>query len=396
MTADMLDEGSGGRSAIEIEEAFARIGSGLGTEIGPDATMLSLTTMSRHAARALDLLSDVVTRPRLDTADFGRVRDLRVNRVVQQRDMPPAVADRAFARLVYPNHPYGHLSMGTERALRAMAVGEVVGFYRQVIVPAGATLIMVGDASHGELVRYAGDAFGGWGGTDVCLPPHHQAGDSAAPPDPPDPEVRLAVLHRAGASQSELRIGHVGVARRTPEYHALLVLNTVLGGQFVSRLNMNLREDKGFTYGARSSFDFRKGRGPFVIQLGVATAATVAAIREALAELAAIRGPRPATDRELDVARASLTRGYPRGFETAEQIARAAAQIALHDLPADHFEQFMPLVNRVDEAAVSTAAAAHLAPARSVVAIVGDCDRFAGELASLNLGEPALLAAADD
>jgi predicted Zn-dependent peptidase len=324
--------------------------------------VLSLTTMSRHAGRALGLLSDVVVRPRLDTVDFARVRDLRVNRVVQQRDMPPAVADRAFARLVYPNHPYGHVSMGTERALRAMAVGEVVGFYGQAIVPAEATLILVGDASHGELVRYAGDAFGGWSGTAAGMPPCHQAGDSAAPPDPSDPEVRLAVARRAGASQSEVRIGHVGVARRTPEYHALLVLNTVLGGQFVSRLNMNLREDKGFTYGVRSSFDFRKGRGPFVIQLGVATAVTVAAVREALAELAAIRGPRPATARELDVARASLTRGYPRGFETAEQIARAAAQIALHGLSADHFEQFMPLVRGVDEAAVSAAAAAPSRP----------------------------------
>jgi predicted Zn-dependent peptidase len=395
LTADMLDEGSGNRSAIEIEDAFARLGSNLGTEIGPDATVLTLTTMSRHARRALELLSDVVARPRLDVADFSRVRDLRANRVVQQRDVPSALADRAFARLLYAGHPYGHLATGTERALLAMEVGDVVGFYRRAFGPDGATLIMAGDQDGDVLVRDAEEAFSNWS----QMPPGPQEplepGRLPWLRDPADPVLKLAVVPRAGAPQSELRIGHVGVRRETPDYHALLVLNTVLGGQFVSRLNMNLRENKGFTYGVRSSFDFRKGRGPFVIQLGVATSATVDAIREALAEITAIRGPRPATEAELAVARASLTRGYPRGFETTEQIARAAAQMALHGLPADHFEQFMPSVNRVGEADVGDAALAHLTPARAVVAIVGDCDRFAGELGSLGLGEPALMAAHD-
>ena len=393
MTADMLDEGSGQRSALEIEDAFARIGSELGTEIGPDATVLSLTTLSRFAGRALELLADVVMRPRFDPVDFARVRELRVNRVVQQRDMPSVLADRTFARLVYPDHPYGHLATGTERALRAMAADEVVRFHQQAFVPPGTTLIVVGEADHAELVRLAEDAFGGWK-TPPMVP---LASDRATgPADPAEPPVRLAIVHRDGAPQSELRIGHIGAPRRTPDYHALLVLNAILGGQFVSRLNMNLREDKGFTYGVRSSFDFRRGRGPFVIQLGVATSATADAVREALAELAAICGLRPATAHELDMARAALTRGYPRGFETAEQIARAVAQLALHDLPADHFEQFMPSVAQVDAEAVGTAAVAYLAPGRAVAAIVGDHARVAPALASLDLGDPVPMAADDD
>lgn len=393
MTADMLDEGSGGRSALDIEDAFARIGSDLSTEIGPDATVLALTTLSRFAGRALALLADVVVRPRFDPDDFARVRDLRVSRVVQQRDTPSTLADRTFARLVYPNHPYGHLATGSELALRAMALDEVVGFHRHVFVPQGTTLIMVGDAAHPELFRLATDAFGGWAADPSAAP---RANRLAGPADPLDSPVRLAVVHRAGAPQSELRIGHVGVPRCTPDYHVLLVLNTILGGQFVSRLNMNLREDKGFTYGVRSSFDFRRGRGPFVIQLGVATSATVPAVGEALAELAAIRGPRPATVHELTVARAALTRGYPRSFETAEQIARALAQVALHDLPEDHFERFMPSVAMVDEKDVSAAAAAHLAPERAVVAIVGDYDRVAPEFVLLGLGDPERVAADGD
>ena len=395
MTADMLDEGSGARSALEIEDAFARMGANLATEIGPDATTLSLTTMSRHAGRALDLLADCVARPRLDAADVARVRDLRASRVAQQRDMPSMLADRAFARLVYGEHPYGHLSAGTERALRAIGVDEVAAFHRQAFVPAGATLIVVGDLDHENLAGLAAGSFGNWGQAPSLPPEAHQDEPLACPGDPQPPGVRLAVVPRAGAPQSELRIGHLGARRVTPDYHALLVLNAVLGGQFVSRLNMNLRQDKGFTYGVRSSFDFRRGRGPFVIQLGVATSATVEAVREALAEIAAIRGPRPATAHELAVARASLTRGYPRGFETTEQIARAAAQMALHGLPADHFEQFMPSVGRVDERDVGAAAAAHLSPSQAVVAIVGDDRHFAADLGSLGLGEPAVVAAAD-
>jgi zinc protease len=396
MTADMLDEGSGTRSALEIEEAFARIGSDLTTEIGPDATVLSLTTMVRHTGRALELLADVAARPRLDATDFARVRDLRVSRVLQQRDMPSTLADRTFARLVYPNHPYGHLSMGTERALLAMVVDEVTAFYQRAFVPAGATLILVGDLDHGTLASLAAESFSGWGQAVSQPQGVIESEQPAGPDDPPAPEVRLAIVSRPGSPQSELRIGHVGVRRETPDYHALLVLNAVLGGQFVSRLNMNLRQDKGFTYGVRSSFDFRRGRGPFVIQLSVVTGATVDAVGEALAELAAIRGLRPATAHELDVARTSLTRGYPRGFETTEQIARAAAQLALYHLPADHFEQFMPLVGRVDGSDVSAAAASHLAPSRSVAAIVGDDGHFAGRLASLGLGAPVFVSAADD
>jgi predicted Zn-dependent peptidase len=193
-----------------------------------------------------------------------------------------------------------------------------------------------------------------------------------APPPPPD---RVALVHRQAAAQSELRIGHIGVPRATPDYHALLVLNMVLGGQFVSRINMNLREDKGYTYGARTSFDFRRGPGPFVLHASVQSEATVDAVLEALGELQAIRGARPVTQHELETARAALIRGYPRSFETAEQISRGAAQLALYELPDDYFSTFMPRVLAVDEAAVTRAATQHIDPARLLTVIVGDREK---------------------
>ena len=405
MTADMLDEGSGDRSALDIEDAFARMGSDLSTEIGPDATVLAFTTLSRFAGRALDLLGDVIVRPRLGGADFERVRDLRINRILQQRDVPSFVAERTFARLVYPDHPYGHLPSGTERALRSMALDEVAAFHECQLSTTRATLILVGDASHRELIPLVEDALGEWrgpavettnqAGSDASSEPSVGRVPIAAPGDPPRPARRVVVVDWPGATQADLRIGHLGASRDTPDYHTLLILNAILGGQFVSRLNMTLREARGYTYGVRSSFDFRRGRGPFVVQLAVEAGATADAVRETLAEVAAIRGTRPATARELDVARLSLTRGYPRGFETAEQIARAVLQLALYDLAADHFERFVPTVLQKTANDVTAAAEAHLSPDRAVVAIVGDHARIGPSLDQLGLGEPVLLTADD-
>ena len=384
ITSDMLDEGCGDLNAIELHETLGRIGGHLDSEIGSDATVLTLTTLARFADRAAGLLADMLIRPRLEPRDFDRVRDLRLNRLVQMRDLAPALADRTFAQLLYPNHPYGHLPIGTEGSLRAMTLREVGSFHRSTFAPSGITVIASGDASHDALADLVERAFAGW------LP----AGNAASPADPPTirrpsmPQDHVALMHRAAAAQSELRIGHVAVARDTPDYHALLVLNMVLGGQFVSRINMNLREDKGYTYGARTSFDFRRGPGPFAFHASVQSEVTVDAILEALSELRAIRGERPVTRRELETGRAGLTRGYPRNFETAEQISRGAAQLALYGLPDDYFSTFVPRVLAVDEADVTRVAAEHIDPSRFLIVIVGDRDKVGPALPRLNLGTP--------
>jgi predicted Zn-dependent peptidase len=180
----------------------------------------------------------------------------------------------------------------------------------------------------------------------------------------------------------------MAVSRSHPDYQTLLVLNMVLGGQFVSRINMNLREDKGYTYGARTGFDARRGPGPFLLQASVQSEATADAIRESMTEIADIRGPRPVTARELDTGRAALTRGYPRNFETAEQLARAAAQMALHELPDDYYSTFVPRLLAIDEAQVTAAATRHLDPARLLTVVVGDRTAIEGPLGSLGLGAP--------
>ncbi len=382
VTSDMLDEGCGDLSALEVHEALGRIGAHVDTETGADATLLTLTTLSRFASRGLGLLADMCIRPQLTARDVDRVRELRLNRLVQMRDMAPALADRTFARVLYGDHPYGHVPIGTEASLRTLSVDDVHAFHRRMYAPSRITVIAAGDASHDALATLVASAFEPWRVPDAAPPM-----DVAALPAPPSPVGRIALVHRPGAAQSELRIGHVAVARSTPDYHALLILNMVLGGQFVSRINMNLRENKGYTYGARTAFEFRKAPGPFVLQASVQSEATGNAVHESFAELTAIRGERPVTGDELEMGRAALTRGYPRGFETADQVSRGAAQLALFGLPDDYFTTFVPRVLAVDAAAVTNAAVLRIDPSRLFTVIVGDREKVLPGLAGLGLGD---------
>jgi len=385
LTGDLLDEGAGGLSGLDVHEALGRIGAQVDTEVGADATLLTLTTLSRFAETGLALLADMAVRPRIEPRDFERVRDLRINRLTQLRNVPSALAERAFARAVYGLHPYGHAAIGAEDALAAITRDDVLSFHGEQYRPGRATAILVGDATHERLRRLAETAFRAW-----------ESGrwpSIELPPPPSDARERLMLIDRPGSPQSELRVGHVGVPRSSPDYHALLALNMVLGGQFVSRLNMKLREEKGYTYGVRTAFEFRVGPGPFVAHTSVESQWTADAIRDVLSELEAIRGARPVTREELELGRAALTRGYPRNFETADQLARSAAQLALYQLADDYFSTFVPRVLALDEADVTRAAATHIDPARCTVIVVGDGKRIGPSLAALGIGEISEIAA---
>jgi predicted Zn-dependent peptidase len=381
IAADLLDEGCGDLDALALHETLGRLGAHLETEVGADATLVSVTALERFAAPALAVLADLIGKPQLDPREFLRVRDLRLNRLLQLADIPSALADRAFFELLYGAHPYGHLSIGTEASLNAMTIDEVRAFHGAMYDPARSTIIAVGDATHDRLSDLIEQAFGPWisGPDAAAVVPNLQT------VAPPSSSRKLSLIHRPGAPQSELRIGHVAAARSSPDYHALVTLNMVLGGQFVSRLNLNLREGKGYTYGVRTSFDFRRGPGPFSLHTSVQSDATADAVGESLIELSQIRDERPVTADELELARSALTRGYPRGFETAGQVGRAAAQLALYDLPDDYFTRFVPTVRSLTRDDVTRAAARYIDPARLLTVVVGDRDKVAPTLAKFGL-----------
>ena len=388
ITAGLLDEGSRGQSALDIADRVARMGGELDLDIGMDAVVIGMTTLDRFLEDGLAMVHEIVTEPNLANDDFNRIRNLRLERLRQMKDHAGAMADRAFARVLYGDHPYGHLSLGSEPSLNALTVEDTRALHAAMFTPAGSTLIVVGDRPEEELLDTAAATFANWRPTLSAAPIDR---DAALLPPPPQPEVRLATVSRPGAAQSELRIGHACAPRSTPDYPELLILNTILGGDFVSRLNLNLREQKGFTYGVRTGFNLRRGIGPFVMQTSVGTDVTGPALEEAWREIRDIAAARPATDEEVTRAFASVSKGYPRGFETAGQVARSVAQLALHGLPDSYFEEFVPRLSRVSAADVTRAAQRYLDAGRMTTVIVGDLDKIAASLPALGLGPHRVL-----
>jgi predicted Zn-dependent peptidase len=289
-------------------------------------------------------------------------------------------------QVVYGTHPYAHMALGTEESLRQLTIDTVQAFHSRLYRASNATLVAAGDIDAAELAQMAADCFGPWR-DHAAGPPE----DAALVPPPEMPVHRFVLVDKPGAAQSEIRIGQVGLSRNTPDYHPLIVLNMILGGQFVSRINMKLRQEKGLTYGARTAFDFRRGRGPFVLQTSVQSDGTAEAIKSSLAEIQALRTDRPPTSDEVEVAKAALTRGYARNFETPDQVARAMAQLVLYGLPDDYFDTFTSKVCDVTVERARNVAAEHLDPARLATAVVSDSSIVLPQLAAAGLGEPTPL-----
>jgi len=375
--ADMLDEGTERHDAIGLAEALAGLGSELSIDVAPDVTTFTLTTLSRFMEPALALLGDVIRRPRLREDDLTRVCELRLNRLRQLRSSASAVADRAFLGAAFGSHPYGHGTLGTSAAVARVTIDDVRAFHARAMQPAGATLIIAGDTEPEAAFRAAERQLGDWQAA-----PQASGLATVARPSSPGPS-RVLVLDRPGAPQTEVRVGHLGPARHDGEYHTLVTLNALLGGQFSSRINLNLREARGLTYGARTSFDFRVTSGTFSCETNVQGDATPLVVSEILSEFEGVGGSRPVGAEELDRAKSSITRGYVRQFETSGQLALAAARLATFDLPADTFDRFVPDVESVTPAAITSAAQAHIRPADALIVLVGDASGWKATLESL-------------
>ena len=377
LTAGLMDEGAGDLDAIRLHEAFARLGTHLETDVGADCTTFGFTVVERHFEAALALVGQVVSAPRFEDPDFVRERELRLSRLLQMREMPPAIADRAMLAGIYGAHPYGHGALGDEPSMEAVTRDEVIAHHASAFGASGSTLIVCGDVADDRVARAAEAAFARWS-------------TGSAPTDPPAPAAptpEIVVIDRPGAAQTELRVARLSTTRVTSDFHALVVLNLALGGQFVSRINSKLREEKGYTYGARTGFDLRRGDGLFLCQTAVERDATADALNDVLLELAAPAGSRPIEGAELERAKTSLARGYARGLETIDQIARQAAQMALYDLADDHVARFVPQVRALTAADIAGAVSRWVWPAPYVTIAVGDADWIEAPIRALGLGD---------
>lgn len=377
-TAGMLQQGAGARGALEVADEAAFLGAQLNTTASFDGAVASLHAPKRRLEAALDLLADVVLRPTFSDSEVNRQRELRGAQLVQQRDEPVAVANVAFPAIVFGAvHPYGHPLNGTDAATAALARPRIVDFYRTYYRPDAARVLIVGDINIAEARRLVTARFGGW--ERATVPAFPTAG-------PPAPAARAVYLiDKPGAAQSVIRIGHVGPPRTTPDWYALDVLNTILGGAFTSRLNQNLRETHGYTYGAFSQFAARRLSGAFVALASVVTAKTDSSLIEFLKELRRIRDEAvPAA--ELAKAKAYVTLSLPGEFETTGGAAGRFRDLLAYGLPLDYYDHYIERINAVTAADVQRVARRYIDPDHFDIVIVGDKNQIEAGIKALNEG----------
>ncbi len=384
LTGRALQGGTGRRSGEALAEALENLGVELGVSTGWDATTISLTSHADRLADALALVSEIVLTPSFPEAEIDRVRGQRLASLRQRRMSPSALAEDLTGYLVYPpGHPYARPASGVAEAVSGFDRVAAREWHAQRYRPGGAGLVVVGDVDPDEVRELATASFGDWTG-EVSQP------TAETPQASGDPGVRMVVAHRPGAVQSELRIGTVGVGRRHPDFFALQVLNTILGGAFTSRLNLNLRERNGFTYGVRSRFSFRRGSGPFTISTAVGTDVTVDAVGEALGELKLLleEGPR---EEEVSAARDFLAGIFPLQMETSDRIASQITRLILYGLPSDHLSTYRDRIRGVSLQDAWEAGRRVLGDAAYVVLVVGDADEIAPGLEELGHGPVEIL-----
>jgi zinc protease len=376
MTA-MLDQGTSTRGALQIADEVAHLGARLGTSSSMDAITVSASSLSKNFPAVFNLLADITLRPAFPAEEIERQRADRLGQLVELRDRPPQLAGVVMASALYgPRHPYGYAELGTEPALKAVTRADMTRFWEQHFVPNNAALVVAGDITMDELRSLATKAFGAW---QRGNPPRPSLGSPATT------MARIVIVDKPGSPQTQLRVAAIGAPRSSPDFRALQVMNNALGGLFSSRINMNLREQHGYSYGAYSQFIFRRSAGPFSIGGGVRTDATAPAVSEIFKEVAGIREMALSAE-ELQKAKDALANSLPGAFETNGTIVGSFANIFIYDLGADYYTRYASEVNAVTAEQALDVARRYVVPERLVVIAVGDRAAIEGELRKLNLG----------
>jgi zinc protease len=375
-TVSMLDQGTTTRTAVQIANEVAQLGAALNANSSMDASIVAARALKKNFAATLDLAADIALHPSFPADEIERQRANRLAQLVQQRENANVLTVRIANIALYgERHPYGYTELGTEASVRALTRDAMVGFWKQNFVPNNAALVVAGDITMAELRPLAEKVFGGW-----------QRGASATPSlsAPAATSARILIVDRPGAPQTQLRVAAIGAPRSVPEYNAIQVMNTALGGLFSSRINMNLREEHGYTYGAGSGFDFRRGAGPFAIASGVRTDVTAPAVSEILKE---VRGmtEAPMKPEELSRAKDARTQSLPAGFQSTQAAAASFAQLFIYDLGLDYYSHVAERMNAVTADQALGAAKKYLVPERMVIVAVGDRAKIEPELRKINV-----------
>ncbi len=377
ITAALLTEGTAKRSSEEIANAASLLGTDLSSFSNADSAGLAISLLSRHVTRGLDLLADSAEHPAFPAADLERLRTRRLTGLLQQQDNPIQLALRAGLLNLYgAANPYAYDALGTAGSLHAITRDEIAGFYASHYGPRGSLLELTGDVTPAEARKLAEEAFGKW--TSSAQP-------AAPPPAPAVPERKILLVDKPGSPQTALITFGVGLPRSSPDYPAVTVMNTMLGGLFSSRINMNLREEHGYTYGASSFFRYSRGTGPFISYALVRTDVTAPAAEQLFKELDGIH-TKPLTDAELRQSKNSIIRSMPGDFESAYGVNGQLANLWLFGLSLDYYTKLPAQIEGVTSADAQAAAAKYIHPENLLVIAVGDKGKIESGLKDLKLG----------
>jgi zinc protease len=376
MATDMMDEGAGGRDALQLADEIEFLGARLGVRAGGHQTAVSLHTPLGRLDAALALMADVALRPDFPAQELERKRLERLNQMLQARDEPRAIASVIFDRTLYPHHPYGYPTIGYPETVRAMKVADLRRWHETYFRPNNAFFVVVGDVTLDEMRGKLEALFGDWRGGRIPTIDWPEA-EQVTSRD-------VYLVDKPGAAQSEILIGRIGVPRLTDDYYALVVMNTILGGSFTSRLNQNLREEHGYTYGAGSYFDFAELAGPFLARSAVQTAVTDSALTQFMKELNGIREPVP--EDELERAKNYVALRFPSRFQTVAGIAGQLTELELYGLPDGYFNEYVQRISAVTRADVQRVARQYIVPDQMAVIVVGDRAAVEESIRALGLG----------
>jgi zinc protease len=374
ITADMLDEGAGTRDAMQLAEDTGLLGGGLATTAEWDASYVMFDVLSRNAEPAMSIFADVTARPTLPPEELVRVRAERLNDLLQQRNDPGAIAGKRFSNLLYGTGAYGNSVGGNPDSVARITIDDVRRFFTQHYIPNQSSIVISGDIEAAQAIDLVTRALSDW-----------QRGTEPSPPAISPRAIdasRIYVIDRPQAVQSEIRVGHVGVPRSCEDYFPLAVMNAVFGGVFNSRINLNLRERHGYTYGARSQFAFRRQAGPFVISAPVRNEVTRESISEILSELSRIRTG-DLEDGELDDVKNYLMGVFPATVQTASDVAGRLLDMELYGLPEDYFDHYRENIRAVSKDEITRVAHKYLDPDRVLVVVVGNAATIREPLGSL-------------
>jgi zinc protease len=382
LTARLLPEGTKYSTGTDFVERLERLGASVDAHADWDIGVARLTVLTEHLDEAMRLFGEMLRAPAFPEREVERLKAERLAELLQIRADPGALADQMFARFTYePASRYSRPAGGALRDVEAITRDDVVRFYEARYRPAGMTLVATGDVSTDRIERLTHATFGDWTGAPAAVD---------ATSDAPARQTRAVYLiAKPDAPQSELRVGHPGIPRNTPDYFRTVVMNAVLGGLFSSRINLNLREAHGYTYGAFSGFDWRRHAGPFTVETAVKTTVTDAAAREILNEIDRMRGEEIRPD-ELSLATSYLDGIFPIRYETTDAIAAALGNLVIYGLPGDYFDQYRERVRAVTATDVLAAARAHIHPEQMQIVAVGDPDIVRGPLEALSVGPVAV------